>query len=56
MKLQTLFAATVFAVAPMVSQAQGSMDKPAPTKDIVETAIAAGSFKTLALALPLNAH
>ncbi len=51
MKLQTLFAATVFAVAPMVSQAQGSMDKPAPTKDIVETAIAAGSFKTLATAL-----
>jgi uncharacterized surface protein with fasciclin (FAS1) repeats len=51
MKLQTLFAATVFAVAPMVSQAQGSMDKPAPAKDIVETAVAAGSFKTLATAL-----
>jgi len=47
MKLQTLFAATVFAVAPMVSQAQGT----APAKDIVETAVAAGSFKTLATAL-----
>ena len=48
MKLQTLFAATVFAVAPMVAQAQGQM---APAKDIVETAVAAGSFKTLATAL-----
>jgi len=47
MKLQTLFAATVFAVAPMVSQAQGT----ASAKDIVETAVAAGSFKTLATAL-----
>jgi uncharacterized surface protein with fasciclin (FAS1) repeats len=48
MKLQTLFTATVFAVAPMVAQAQGSM---APAKDIVETAVAAGSFKTLVTAL-----
>ena len=47
MKLQTLFAATVFAVAPMIAQAQGT----APAKDIVETAVAAGSFKTLATAL-----
>jgi uncharacterized surface protein with fasciclin (FAS1) repeats len=48
MKLQTLIAATVFAVAPMVAEAQGSM---APAKDIVETAVAAGSFKTLVTAL-----
>jgi uncharacterized surface protein with fasciclin (FAS1) repeats len=48
MKLQTLFAAAAIAVAPVVAQAQGQM---APTKDIVETAVAAGSFKTLATAL-----
>jgi uncharacterized surface protein with fasciclin (FAS1) repeats len=48
MKFQTLIATAAFAVAPMIAQAQGQT---APTKDIVETAVAAGSFKTLATAL-----
>jgi uncharacterized surface protein with fasciclin (FAS1) repeats len=37
----------MFAVAPVVR----ATDKTAPKKDIVETAVAAGSFKTLATAL-----
>ncbi len=48
MKLHMLFAAVVLAAAPIAVQAQGQM---APAKDIVETAVTAGSFKTLAAAL-----
>jgi uncharacterized surface protein with fasciclin (FAS1) repeats len=47
MKKLTLFVASaLLAIAPTVARAQM-----APEKDIVETAIAAGSFKTLATAL-----
>ncbi len=44
---RTLVAAAVVATAPAVASAQAA----APAKDIVETAVAAGSFKTLATAL-----
>jgi uncharacterized surface protein with fasciclin (FAS1) repeats len=43
MKIRTLIAAVALVGAPMAAQAQA--------KDIVETAVAAGSFKTLAAAL-----
>lgn len=49
MKFFPLVLATAVIAAPMAANA-GSMDKSAP-KDIVETAVAAGSFKTLAAAL-----
>ena len=47
MKVLPLFAAALIAVAPIVASAQTA----APSKDIVETAVAAGSFTTLATAL-----
>lgn len=51
MSFKSLFAATVFAsivASPIAAQAPAAA---APAKDIVETAVAAGSFKTLATAL-----
>lgn len=46
MSLKSLFVASLLAAAPLAAQAPA-----APAKDIVETAVAAGSFKTLATAL-----
>ncbi len=46
MSLKSLFVASLLAAAPLAAQAPD-----APAKDIVETAVAAGSFKTLATAL-----
>ena len=46
MKMQSLMAAALIVAAPLAAVAQS-----APAKDIVETAVAAGSFKTLATAL-----
>jgi uncharacterized surface protein with fasciclin (FAS1) repeats len=51
MSFKSLFTASVFAAvvaSPLAAQAPAAA---APTKDIVETAVAAGSFKTLATAL-----
>jgi uncharacterized surface protein with fasciclin (FAS1) repeats len=52
MSFKSLFTASVFAAvvaSPLAAQAPAAAA--APTKDIVETAVAAGSFKTLATAL-----
>ncbi len=49
MNLASLVLATAVVIAPMAASA-GGMDKSAK-KDIVDTAVAAGSFKTLATAL-----
>ena len=47
MKLQNIVAAAAVALVSIGAQATG----PAPSKDIVDTAVEAGSFKTLAAAL-----
>jgi len=50
--LKTLMALSLIAAAPVAAQNYGSAEsKKAETKNIVETAVAAGSFKTLAAAL-----
>ena len=50
--LKTLMALSLMAAAPVAAQSYGSAEsKKAETKNIVETAVAAGSFKTLAAAL-----
>lgn len=49
MSLKSLFVASLLAAAPLAAQAPAA--PAAPAKDIVETAVAAGSFKTLATAL-----
>ena len=46
MSIKSLFVASMLVAAPLAAQAPA-----APAKDIVETAVAAGSFKTLATAL-----
>ena len=50
--LKSLMALSLIAAAPVAAQNYGSADsKKAESKNIVETAVAAGSFKTLAAAL-----
>jgi uncharacterized surface protein with fasciclin (FAS1) repeats len=50
--LNSLVALSLIAAAPMAAQTYGMAEtKKAETKNIVETAVAAGSFKTLAAAL-----
>lgn len=50
MKLTTLFMTAAVLAAPLIATA-GDMNKMDAKKDIVDTAVAAGSFKTLAAAL-----
>lgn len=46
-----VLAAMALAVASWLSMQAGAHPRPAPSKDIVDTAVAAGSFKTLVAAL-----
>ncbi len=51
MRIKSALVALAIATAPVALTAQRPAAAPAPTKDIVATAVAAGSFNTLAAAL-----